>query len=193
MNERKLTAVIWFAFFSSWIILIKKFRVALRCLINLLRATRTQKKTICFALFIPQSGKLMKKFGKIMKKNPGKNDSHQKKKTNKFKINTEIFISPRYIYSTAPESQKKFNGIRPYIMHNGTQLLLIRLKSLSCILFNKLFLVQCFTNKSPHFRRAYSFNTEIERELQLAFVIIVIVVDTLTHGLRMLVCMLFAV
>lgn len=24
-------------------------------------------------------------------------------------------------------------------------------------LFNKLFLVQCFTNKSPYFRRAYSF------------------------------------
>lgn len=73
-------------------------------------------------------------------------------------------------------------------MHNGTLLLSIRLKSLSCTLFNKLFLVQCFTNKSPYFRRAYSFNTEIERELQLAFVIIVIVVDTLTHALRVPVC-----
>lgn len=41
-----------------------------------------------------------------MKKNPGKNDLHQKKIK---QINTEILISPRCIVSTAPKSQRNFN------------------------------------------------------------------------------------
>lgn len=73
------------------------------------------------------------------------------------KLTHKSFLFTFMYFSTAPNTKK--NRIKYSFRRLTTKhwcVLLTVLLSLS-LLFNKLFLVQCFTNKSPYFRCAYSF------------------------------------